>query len=662
MLKRQKQNKADPISPVQRMRRTIGWQAGLALVTVVLTLVLIFSMTAAWYTNVVQGGGLILQTESWGFEGEIQVHQTPVQAAPGDSGVIGLEVHNTNADSAAVSIGVSKARMDPQMQQRLYFYVDAPMLRNGETMERVYVNSKESYTYTLLEGESLLLSEERHTDAQLKWHWVYDVLGYYVLGTWSAQRNTLVAADYLRPIEYDYDQATTTFRQEGDSLMMELDTVDGVTGVEEFLVELSKADGYPGQIDPTAKLGTGYYPVAVDESGYGVYAYLCTYSDIALATQYDTALAQAEKNAMESGTPGKSYEAKLQICAQKREENVQEVSSLSQLESLLAQKHQVWAELTGDMTAGETLVIPKGSSLTLDLNGYTIQGPSQGNTLEAQQGSTLTLLSGALSGSAGHGIHGVGSRITCHQVAISGYSYGIHVSDSGSKLDSVVRLVDCQISGDTCGIFVSGNGTASTQKSQLVVDGCTLTGKGMLIGSNGTATGEGRWGTDIQVLNSSLTCDPDAVTSAIYHPQKDSTLTVYNSTLSAYTGLAIKGGSVRIQGSSITGTGEKQAPAYAGSGFADTGDGIYIEANYGEPIVLEIDQASIPEGTEQTLRQSVITSVHGYSLQVFEPEVEHVTVRIYSGDFDEAQRPDYLAEGTVQKEADGKYRIRREDP
>ncbi len=661
MQKKQKQNNPDSASPMQKMRRSIRWQAGLALVTVVLTLVLVFSMTAAWYTNVVQSGGLILQTESWGFEGEIHVDQTPVQAAPGDGGVIGLEVHNTNADPAAVSIGVSKGRMDPQMQQRLYFYVDAPMLRNGETMERVYINSRESYTYTLLEGESLLLSEERHTDALLKWHWVYDVLGYYVLGTWSSERNTLTAVDYLRPIEYDYDRATTTFRQEGESLTMELETVDGVTGVEEFLVKLSETDGYPGQIDPSSKLGTGYYPVAVDESGYGVYAYLCTYSDITLATQYDTALAQAEKNAAQSGQAGASYEAKLQVCAQKREGDVQEVSSLSQLESLLEQKHQVFAKLTGDLTTAETLVLPKGTSLTLDLNGYTLTGTSEGKILEAQQGSSLMLLNGTVTGSAYYGIHGVGSRITCHQVEIKGFPYSVYVSDSGSQLDSVVRLVDCEISGDTCAVFVSGNGTGSEQKSQLVVDGCTLTGKGMLIASNGTATGEGRWGTDIQVLNSTLTCDPDAVTTAIYHPQKDSTLTVYRSTVSAYTGIAIKGGHVRIQGSSVTGTGEKNPPAYASSGFADTGDGIYIEANYGEPILLEIDKASVSNETAAVDRESVISSEWGYSLQVFEPDVPWVTVRIYSGEFDEEQAQNHMAEGTYQKKENGKYLIRRSD-
>jgi hypothetical protein len=54
--------------------------------------------------------------------------------------------------------------------------------------------------------------------------------------------------------------------------------------------------------------------------------------------------------------------------------------------------------------------------------------------------------------------------------------------------------------------------------------------------------------------------------------------------------MAIKGGDIRIKSSTITGTG----PAFvgelkpSGSGFVDTGDGIYIEANYDYPVTLEI--------------------------------------------------------------------------
>jgi hypothetical protein len=104
--------------------------------------------------------------------------------------------------------------------------------------------------------------------------------------------------------------------------------------------------------------------------------------------------------------------------------------------------------------------------------------------------------------------------------------------------------------------------------------------------------------------------------------------------LQGNTGLAIKGGSVSVIGSKISGTGEKQAPGFYGSGCADTGDGIYIETNYGGDILLEISGGS------------VITSEYGYSLQVYKPDATNVIIRIIDGVFDEEQPDEYIAPGS----------------
>ena len=665
MAKYLKQNKAaaqpGSAAVLKKAQRTIVWQAGLALLTVILTIVIVFTMTAAWYTNVVQTSGLVIQAESWGFDGQITVNSSVIEAAPGDEGGIHLEVNNTNQSMSAVSVGVSKARMEPQMQQRLFFYVDTQMTRNGEAMDRVYLNTQDSYTYTLFGGQKLILTEDLHTDVQLKWQWVYDVLGYYVLGTWSEERNTLTATEYLRPIEYDYDEATTTFSQEGDTLTMELKTVDGHTTVEEFLVALSKTDGYEGRIDPDTKLGSGYYPVEVDEDGYGVYAYLCTYSDIELATQYDTDLAKAAQEAEKNGTEGQRYEAQLIISAQKNDENVINVSTLSALQAAMELNADAVIQLTDDITISEAdqLVIPKGTKVILDLNGHTVTSTSPNRTIQAKPGSSLTVTNGELVGTdgTGYGIYSTGAEVVCHQVKLSDFNYGIYIGDqeNGNTLDSRVRLVDCQMSADTCTVFVSGNGLASEQKTQLIVENCTLESDGIVISGNGTVTGDGRWGTDIQVLHSTLTSNPEKKGAAIYHPQKDSTLTVYDSTLSGYTGMAIKGGTVQILGSTVMGSGEKQAPAPGDSGFSDTGDGIYIEANYEYEILLTINGAELTGAAGTDYRESCIGSEYSYSLQICEPDAKNVTVRIYSGVFDEEQKQEHLAKGATQIETGGVY-------
>ena len=179
--KKSPQNEAS--EKLNSAKRRMFWQAGLAVVTIILTVVLVFAMTSAWYTNIVQTSGLTFEAEPWGFSGEIVVNTDPVVAGPGDEGVVHLEVTNTNDSITAIGVNVSKVRMDKQMQQRLFFYVDTQQTRNNEVMERVYLNNQDSYTYTLFNQGKLTLTETVHNDAQLKWHWVYDVLGYYVYGT-----------------------------------------------------------------------------------------------------------------------------------------------------------------------------------------------------------------------------------------------------------------------------------------------------------------------------------------------------------------------------------------------------------------------------------------------------------------------------------------------
>jgi hypothetical protein len=85
---------------------------------------------------------------------------------------------------------------------------------------------------------------------------------------------------------------------------------------------------------------------------------------------------------------------------------------------------------------------------------------------------------------------------------------------------------------------------------------------------------------DITVTNSTI----KGFYTAVYFPSQKSNLTVKNSTLEGYTGMVIKGGVVNIVDCTITGTGafvELPDPSkLSGSGWNDTGDGLYLEANY----------------------------------------------------------------------------------
>ena len=117
-------------------------KAALAGLTVLLTLVLIFAMSAAWYTNIVKTGDLVFQVEQWGFTGSVEVSDVPILAAPGDSGVIGLTMSNTGSDLVVADVSILKSTMSADMQKRLYFYADTAAMVGGETVERIYLNSQ----------------------------------------------------------------------------------------------------------------------------------------------------------------------------------------------------------------------------------------------------------------------------------------------------------------------------------------------------------------------------------------------------------------------------------------------------------------------------------------------------------------------------------------
>ena len=647
-------NKAQgSVAKLKRARRNVFLQAGLAVLTIVLTIVIVFSMTAAWYTNIVSTSGLMFQAQAWGFNGKVEVGDAPVIAAPGDEGVVHLVVTNDNENVTSLSVNVSKVRMDQQMSQRIYFYVDAQQTRNGENVDRIYLSNQDSFTYTLFSQGDLILTETMHNNAQLKWQWVYDVLGYYVLGKEVTDpvtgQQTVEIMEYLRPIEYDYDEATTTFSyDEEGKLIINLDTVDGTTSLEDFLVEFSKTDGYAGLIDPTVKTGD-YFHVDVGQlyeglpTGYGVYAYLCTYSEIEMATQYDTLLGQNAANGIYP-----DITARLTVSAQVRDTEIVTARSLADLKTAIASGDSDVIQLTDNITIpeGETLTLTNGQRVMVDLNGYDMICQNTDKAIHAQPGSALTLTNGNLTGlgaaegdqTTSYAVYTVGAEVTMSQVNITGFQKGVYLADDQAEnaLDSRVRMVDCTLATTGNAITVMGNGLASAQTTQLVLEGCEITTDGFGIACNGTATGIGKWGTDIQVIDTTIACDPGTYNTGIYHPQKEGTLTVYNSTISAYTGICVKGGDVRVMGSTITGKGAKQDPVFWPSGFADTGDGIYVETNYYYPITLEISD-------------STIGSDYGYSLQVYDSnDADHVTVTVHSGKFQDELPGDYIAEGSSQ--------------
>lgn len=614
------------------LRRNVLLQASLAIITVVLTIVLIFSLTVAWYTNVVQTGGLSFEAEKWNFDGKIELlTEENLSAAPGDEGIIPLRVTNQGDHIVAASATVNKNGMEEEMRKRLYFYVDTQVTRNSEKVERAYISGLSSYTYTIYPHSELLLSDTRQNGPLIKWMWVYDVLGYYV---WGQNENGVIKpSDYIRPIEYAYDPITTTFDAEGNLL-----TVDGFTSVTDFIADLTANDGYAGALnldDPSdpgyVTAVDGYYPVSVNGDGYGVWLYLCTAEEIQANMAYDAAIG-SESNA-------RTYTATVTVTGQNSREDARPVTSFRELQEALTDPTAGVIRLQENLELTQPLQMAGGTA-SIDLNGKTLSvGDGVNRVATLTEGAKLSIENGEIQGSASTSnmiaVHMTGAHLTVNNVTMTNVDTGVRVEDHKASLgtSSTVYINNSTITADLYGVHVYGNPNASQTRTQVVIQGSAVTGAGYAgILYNGSYGG-------IDTVVSST--EVNGLYAAIYHPQGDSTLTVSNqSTLTGGTGLVVKGGSVTVTDSTVHGTMEDvSAPAYSPSGWADTGDGIYLEANYA------VDH---PDWTVSvTVTNSAVISDFSRAIRKYESGVENAIIRVQSGTFTSYAQAETLPDGFI---------------
>lgn len=608
------------------MSNSVYRQALLVGLVLLLIVVLIFAMSAAWYTNVVKTGDLVFQVEQWGFNGKVEVSDVPVLAAPGDSGIIGLTMTNTGNDMVAAAVNILKSTMSTDMQKRLYFYADTSVMLNDESVERVYLHSQQSYTYEIFSKGVLSLSETVYNDVQIRWCWVYDVLGYYVQGKWDEASGKMQVSEYLQPVEYAYDESRTTFDEDGN-----LETIDGTTTVAEFLSAWSEKDGYPGKLTINDANWTqdGFYPVAVDQNGAGVWVKMLNRSEIEKEIITDTA--------MGTGQMEMEARARVVITAENVLLNAESITDAAQLETLLSKEGTVTLELAENLTM-EQVTVPAGTHAILNLNGYTITGTEGKDTFVVAEGGSLTLMDGSMTNSGGTAVKAAGANIIMSNLNLTGYESAINARDNKSKTDSSIRVLGCNVETSNVSFFIWGNGGATRTESNLIIENSTVASNYIAVCGNGN---DDSWGTDIQIIASRL----DGKWNGIYQPQRKSTVTVSsNSTVTGYTGITMKAGSLYVIDSTVVGTGAYAPAAYQVSGSTDTGDGIYVEANYNHEILVEVRGNSTVTGTEAKTN----------AIQVYKPDAENVTVRVYGGSFSTSVEA-FLAENCVQTKSDEKF-------
>lgn len=579
----QQQNSRERV--VSEAKKRIYKQAGLALTAILVTVALLFAMSTAWYSNVLEAGSLTFQAEKWELNADHVSSNGNVVAQPGARGILPVSYKNTSDSIVNAYVNVSKEQMDVPLQKRIYFYTETPYTvgsgENAETVARRYLTNGTAAPYTVLSMGQLTMSDDFCTvDTPIYWEWVYDLLGYYVRLEPTGD-GSVIEKEYLRPIVYDYDKAT--FDENGN-----LATVDG-EHFEKFLLKLSETDGYLNNFTAGTESYTGtdgvsvtYYIVdkEVDASSYTAIR-LLTKQEIAEANAWDT----------KQGENGASFinNVKITITGETANVDMINVGTTEELTKALRSENGGYIRLSGNLELTENITVSAKKPVILDLNGTTLTGSATGGDLfTVGKGGELTVINGTIKNSAGNKtLFGVNNgKLTVSNVTATAEGesqWGIYIQDNNRTTaqdgDSIVYITHSTISTGQPTVMVIGNNTTTAQKTRCVIENSTLTsGYVTVCGREETVSG----GTAIEIKDSIIT----GKYAAVYHPQDNSTLHAENSTFTGNTGIVVKGGSMTLHNCAVTGDGTKGDPTFQSSGFSDTGAGIYLEAGYDRDSIL----------------------------------------------------------------------------
>ena len=319
----------EPKTEAGRIRRRIAGRVGITSLAVLMIGAILFALTSAWYTNTIQANEITLKTAKWNFDGTITLDGEDNNGTldlgdlyPGDTRLLPVTIVNQDTRGVNVRVEADKSKMEsPEMQQRLYLYVEVTD-KDTNTKTRHYINSLSGYLYTVAAKQTLHITDAETLSANevqnkntLHLQWVYDMTGYFLLGTVTEKSSTITVAgktadtqpEYLMPVIYDLDRAQfeTNGKLHSVSEYQETTKTYASTDRENYLKRLfeqyiseynSNAKPYE---DKTTTVHGNYYAVDVDETGYGVWLYLPDQDAIKKAEEWDMS---AAKN-METAQP-----------------------------------------------------------------------------------------------------------------------------------------------------------------------------------------------------------------------------------------------------------------------------------------------------------------------------------------------------------------------
>lgn len=470
-----------------------------------LTMVLLFAITAAWYSNIVEVEELTVEVDSWGVDSTILLDdETILKIAPGDSGVIPFKIDNNADRMVNVQFNAYKKFLPDFMQQRLYFYLEESAEVNGETLDRMYLHDDNAYYYPLIGSQIVDNSGEAHSDVELKWEWVYDLLGYYTIVQKDADGYCSETA-YIRPVQYTYENATYNFETgELATLKISEDTV--ITGAE-FILNMLETDGFQmgkhtaeGFVPKEFKkpqtevvvldeqgnekdkelalneenleelkavlkfkdiagddIERTYYEIYVDETaGYGIYLYMCDYNEIVVNNKIDTAIGNKEQAYEISG----EHFAAVQLSCGQAIEYYIDITDPAQLEEILAnnekytelliandlleEKDTVILRLGADMAINPVQLDTDGCKVVIDLNGYTLTNRVEISTLfTLNPGCSMRIYNGIIRPMGGVPFLSTGATVVLRDVTIDTIGSAVTINTNGWHKGSNIQLINC---------------------------------------------------------------------------------------------------------------------------------------------------------------------------------------------------------------------------
>lgn len=650
----QQQNSRERV--VSEAKKRIYKQAGLALTAILVTVALLFAMSTAWYSNVLEAGSLTFQAEKWELNADHVSSNGNVVAQPGARGILPVSYKNTSDSIVNAYVNVSKEQMDVPLQKRIYFYTETPYTvgsgENTETVARRYLTNSTAAPYTVLSMGQLTMSDDFCTvDTPIYWEWVYDLLGYYVRLE-PTDDGSVIEKEYLRPIVYDYDKAT--FDENGN-----LATVDG-KHMDHFLQDITAEDGYlnkfvESNFTTDSKTGAKYY--TVDNDNQNTLGY---YTAIRLLTKQEI----AEANLWDTEHAGASFINNVKITITGETANVEmiNVGTTEELTKALRSENGGYIRLSGNLELTENITVSAKEPVILDLNGATLTGSATGGDLfTVGKGRELTVINGTIKNSAGNTtLFGVNNgKLTVSNVTATAEGesqWGIYIQDNNRTTaqdgDSIVYITHSTISTGQPTVMVIGNNTTTAQKTRCVIENSTLTSGYVTVCGNGqTVSG----GTAIEIKDSIIT----GKYAAVYHPQDNSTLHAENATFTGNTGIAVKGGTVYLDNCVVTGSATAAlAGAFNNNGFTDTGAAVYLEAGYERDNIAVYITGENSRITADAKQQQALLLYHDAK----DTKTRKARIAVSGGTYSSDVK-DYLADAHFQsmQNEDGTYTVTRKE-